>query len=298
MVDKTPRFLETELQDIVTSHTLAIAADNGTAICPSGTAIFIAPQLAITARHVIEHFWKELEQGSIPDDGKPTHCRFRITALQFPGESATPALWYMTRGWCADFTDITFLELRPVSDLAKQYQWVSTLQLSLLPPSIGERIIGFGYPSTEARLGPSAPDQDIHWRLKPHSTVGQVLAVYEEMRDQAMLSFPCFEMDARFDGGMSGGPLFNEAGQICGLICVSLEGDSSKGHRSWGATLWPAMVTDIDFEGPGLITKGKYPVFELIKHDFIHTVGWDQIASRITFYREDSGKGRLRLRGE
>jgi hypothetical protein len=33
-----------------------------------------------------------------------------------------------------------------------------------------------------------------------------------------MLPFPCFEIEARFDPGMSGGMVIDQAGALCGLI--------------------------------------------------------------------------------
>ena len=37
-----------------------------------------------------------------------------------------------------------------------------------------------------------------------------------------MLPFPCYHVGARFDAGMSGGPVFDEYGSLCGLVCASL----------------------------------------------------------------------------
>ncbi|MGH6689639.1 MAG: trypsin-like peptidase domain-containing protein [Gammaproteobacteria bacterium] len=165
-----------------------------------------------------------------------------------------------------------------------------TVGLSLLPPDRGEAILGFGYPGTVAERDPATTDaQTISYDLNPRSTTGEVIAVSPAFRDRGMLSFPCFETNARFDPGMSGGPLFNERGRICGLICSSAP-PQPDGHRSWGATLWPAMVTEIEFEGPGVQAAGAYPVFELISADIIHCAeDWKTIGARIVYRTFDDG---------
>jgi hypothetical protein len=48
-----------------------------------------------------------------------------------------------------------------------------------------------------------------------------------------MLTFPCFEINTHVIGGMSGGPLYNEAGHLCGLICAGQDGEAI----AYGATL-------------------------------------------------------------
>ena len=37
-----------------------------------------------------------------------------------------------------------------------------------------------------------------------------------------MLAFPCYEINARFDPGMSGGLVVDELGAVCGLVCSTL----------------------------------------------------------------------------
>lgn len=57
------------------------------------------------------------------------------------------------------------------------------------------------------------------YQLKPSTSIGIVTDVFPEKRDSSLLSFPSYDVEAHFIGGMSGGPIFNEAGELCGLIC-------------------------------------------------------------------------------
>ena len=41
---------------------------------------------------------------------------------------------------------------------------------------------------------------------------------------------------------MSGGPVFNSAGRVCGLVCDSLkEAEDAEDYVSWMVSLWPAV---------------------------------------------------------
>jgi hypothetical protein len=68
---------------------------------------------------------------------------------------------------------------------------------------VGTPIAAFGYPESSF-IGRSGDELTIG--LSPSTTTGEVTAVFPEGRDRSMLPFPCYQVNARFDGGMSGGP--------------------------------------------------------------------------------------------
>jgi hypothetical protein len=80
-----------------------------------------------------------------------------------------------------------------------------------------------------------------------------------------MLPFPCFEIEARFDPGMSGGLVIDEAGAVCGLICASLQhSDVNAPPISYVASLWPILKTAISANrGDGYAKDVSYPVIDL-----------------------------------
>jgi hypothetical protein len=245
---------------------------------------------------LIWQFWDEIHQTPRRKREKPVECGFAVYAIQFPGTTADSALWSVTRVWNARFTDIAFFHVVPADETAQKYNWPATLKLNLLPPCVGERVAGFGYPSSAAEVVSRAPFQ-IRLALNPSTTVGRVTHVFEEYRDRGLLNFPCFKITARFDGGMSGGPLFNEAGELCGIICAGLETiDPDIGLVAHGATLWPAMGTLLDVPLPGLICKGPYPAFELSTIGVLHSVGWNEVVGRIEIETDPSDQPHLRLK--
>lgn len=54
----------------------------------------------------------------------------------------------------------------------------------------------------------------------PTTSIGKVGQIFAERRDSSMLTFPCFEVYARFAQGMSGGLVIDEDGALCGLVCA------------------------------------------------------------------------------
>lgn len=278
---KKPSFKETSYNSVITQFALALTACKVNEWHPSGTAIVIAPFLAITAKHVIEDYLQKY--GDLVPDRNYNGEKFEISATyslvahQFQEEGKVGVLWSITRLWVSGLTDVAFLELTPASESALKYKWQSA-RLNLIPPSVGERIAAFGYHSSEIDIDEDETEIKVNWKNSPTTSIGEVLEVHNEKRDSSFLRFPCYRTNARFDGGMSGGPVFNSNGELCGLICTGsnlMAGED--GHISYVASLWPSMATEIDMVRPGFATGGFYPVLELAKHGHIDAIGWERI---------------------
>jgi Trypsin-like peptidase domain len=264
---KEPSFKETGLASPITEIALALTASKDGVWRPSGTAVVIGPHLAITAKHVIEDYWKkyegiqiEAEVGERIDEAGSFH----IFAFQVLEEGKTGALWEVTRIWLSPFTDVAFIRLTPYSEAARKYKW-RVANINLLPPEVGTRISGFGYHSSAISVKESERGIEIEWKDSPTTTIGEVIEVFQERRDPIMLPFPCFRTNARFDGGMSGGPIFNEQGNLCGIIC------------SYVASLWPSMATEIDMDREDFPKNIYYPVLELAQYKHIQAKNWEKI---------------------
>jgi hypothetical protein len=279
----------TELSSPITEVALLLVGYDNDQILPLGSAVFIAAGLAMTAKHVIEEFWKQMGSSRPFAGSTPLSGDFNILGVQYPGESDQAALWRVEMGWGSPFTDIIFLSMKPISDLAERNIGHGFVKLDLVPPTINERVVGFGYAASRAQRSTSA---EIRLELHPTTTGGIVTAVFPEYRDLSMLRFPCFSMQAHFIGGMSGGPLFNALGHLCGLICASIDGEPI----SYGACLWPAVMTQITHQGNGMICRGPYPVFELAKVGLTEMMGWDEIQPLIEVVEEPFAPPGVRLR--
>ena len=201
-----------------------------------GTAFLIAPGLAVTAAHVVidylEAFQKfNLSHGKGDHRGQlsfnmvipllradGTHCPLRVIHISFslPGDFA---ILHLDRPKDGDWSSLTPFP---------------TLQLG--PPNEQSHIQAFGFPSGKVTKGADGIANLHTW---PRLSVGSVLEIHDRKRDGVTLNFPCFRTNARFDGGMSGAPIINNAGNVCGMVCKSYDLLADEEPISYGATLWP-----------------------------------------------------------
>jgi hypothetical protein len=243
----------------------------------SGTAVVIAPNVLLTARHVILDFAEIF--GTRQTGQNSAEAAFDMLVHQVTSKG--DAVWRVVQTWFSDLTDVAVLAVQPMSELAASHVWRYP-PLRLRPPTIGEPVVGFGFHSSTAAAVGGALD----WKFATATTVGVVTEVYPQRRDQK-LNFPCFETSARIDGGMSGGPFFtyvdpNDIGKgmrLCGLGCSSLSPFADGGNVSWVASLWPAMGTIINLPRTDVPGGDSYPLLELVRNT---AEGADKITVRKT----------------
>jgi len=174
--------------------------------------------------------------------------------------------WRVQQAWPCD-TDIVILQLAldGASSPDAPIEWKRP-RLRLVSPPVGQHVVAFGYRQGEVSVT-EGPDGTHHIKLddKPTTSIGIIRQVCPAGRDRIMLPFPCFEVEARFDAGMSGGLVVDEAGSICGLICASLHsGDSEAIPISYVATLWPMLRTVINADRGSNYPSGvAYPAIDL-----------------------------------
>jgi len=181
------------------------------------------------------------------------------------------------------------MSVEPVDELAKAQQMRSLPNLSILPPVKGEEIAAFGYASTSTL---TEEGQQVKFGLNPSTSLGVITEVYPEARDAGFLSFPSFEIRTHFIGGMSGGPIFNKAGELCGLICSGYD-DSPV---AYGAVLWPMTGIRIEHELPDVVSKGPYTMLELAKAGIMQVKDWAYVQANAEEVEEPDGRRRMRLK--
>jgi hypothetical protein len=222
-----------------------------------GTAVLIGGYLGITARHVLDAVNQRFGSS----------CE--LVLWQVLPSGPTYRLWNVMTAWRCPTTDIALLHLasapRIYSTVETPIEW-KTPRLRAAPPSPGEKVVAFGY-----REGSIAVAEDAngvhHIELNDIGTTsaGEVGQVFPERRDASMLTFPCFEVRAQFDHGMSGGLVVDENGALCGLICAGYKFDDPQElPLSYAATLWPMLMTTISADRGDNYPRGiRYPVIDL-----------------------------------
>lgn len=264
-----------------------IGVRNGRDEYVAGSAFIIGRGWAVTAYHVVEDFIgryqdsKRLKQNSELD--------FQILGyLSLEGGTKFLPLKVL-RAWRAEPLDLAVLALGVPKDWPDDYVW-KVPAIDLLPPPVGSRIVGFGFASgrvTHNELG-KPPTLSV----ASMSASGEVLEIHHEIRDKARLRFPCFRTDARFDGGMSGGPIINNAtGHVCGVICSSMPpGIDDGNYISYGATLWPIVATTVDATERAISGAAPYPLMRLFQNGALEARNLEHVEL------EDPGDGTLRPR--
>lgn len=193
-----------------------------------GTATIVSGHLAITARHNLEEVLK--------NEGASWYAKpfieNSLTAVQIlPGSQYQ--LWEVVQAWGCPQTDLAFLQFASAphhSGEQPQLGWKHP-SIYAFPPDVGSTIAGFGYRKSSIKTSKNA-DGGFHYDLKDEhmASVGVVREILERGRDKFSLPFPCYQVSARFDGGMSGGPVIDETGAMCGLRCSGFEGAHDEGE--------------------------------------------------------------------
>lgn len=272
----TPTFNTIGLTTRFSEFVFLLIGTDGEVASPLGSGFFIAPEVAMTARHVVKGFWQEFQSyQKFPKLKTEVEANFKVLAFQFFGDKSEPAVWYIEKTWISEFTDTAFLYLKPYNDKAKGYIWRDQLELSMFEPFVGEQIFAFGYPDSKVELQ-TQPTPSANWKLKPTLSTGEVKTVHERYRDRGLLTWPVIETNARFDHGMSGGPVFNDKGQVCAMVCGGI-GSEEEGYVSSGSLLWLAMLTGIDLQTDEIIAKEQYWAFDLFDINFLRQTGWETV---------------------
>jgi len=148
------------------------------------------------------------------------------------------------------------------------------LKMTMLPPPVGSEVRAFGYHACSAAVG----DQTVTIDWGASTSIGRVIEIHPERRDSSSLAWPCFRTDARYDGGMSGAPVFDQNNHLCGLVSTSMPPfEDGESYVSYVTLLWPMLAIEIDIlrahHAPGL-----YPALELARDGMIAAEHWEKVA--------------------
>lgn len=256
-----------------------IAIDQNGCIHSFGTAFIFLPYLALTAKHVIEEFFK-LDPCIYRD--KKVSFDFWAIQVAWEGSEHKYVVWEVKFVSLSGYSDLAVLKLHPYCENAAKYTMWKTVQCTLIPPKVGDSIIGFGMHRMSfegSRVNAEGKVEHIEMKDEASSSHGIVRAVYSQYRDLSMLSFPCFEVDAQFEPGMSGGMVINSRSKVCGIVCSSMPAtEEHPTPSSYVAMLWPLMAMKIDFSlfrtAP---VSGEQYILELARHGVFAPEGWERV---------------------
>jgi hypothetical protein len=240
-----PSFTKLEGHSPITQIALPLIAMTGDYASCLGTATLLCPGLAVTARHVIEYIFKEVGTKMPQDSGAVlSEAPFSLLLPQTGDNPDDLFVWRSHRMVTPLDSDLTFLVTAPFGGTSKDIPMIRP-RLTLIPPVVGSRITAFGYPRSIAALSHNEEGEvmELLNEVSGYTSVGSVEEVHLAKRDSGMLKFPCFQTSSQFDGGMSGGPVLDEHGKVCGVVCSGTNGDRSLNYAS---LFWPWTLMPID----------------------------------------------------
>lgn len=275
-VSKDPSFKNLSLMseaERVAGRVIAIANDNE--VLASGSCVRIAPGLYLTAAHVMQDFLS-----NFGDTNK--HGNFTVWLVHLH-KGPLMEIWALDKFWLPGNTDIAVLHAIPYTEETTKLPGVNTVGIDLEPPAIGSRVFAFGFHSTKGQV--SFNDKG---RMKlgiwgePAVAVGEIRDIHPQRRDASLLNFPCFQINARFDGGMSGGPIFSDKGNLCGIVVTNYAlHEKDEESISYGATLWPIMAAPLNIDIRTGLPCENYCLIELAKQGVIGVENLSAISAKV-----------------
>ena len=199
-----------------------------------GSAVLVAPGIALCARHVVEPFV----------DG----IRARTTELICSAISKSGVMfWRVTEIVITRQTDIAILGLRFASRMSKGNEFTLAALTTRLP-RLGETMTIAGFVASKQRFE-SVLDSANSVGGNVCVATGIVSQRFELQRDRFLLPWPTVEIDCANLGGMSGGPAFDEQGRLVGIVCSGVQSSEQTGP-TYISLLWPVLATKVQPDWP------------------------------------------------
>lgn len=250
------------------------ARDNDGGFFASGSAVFVAPGIAVTALHVIKDYSDRLDGVTLNASIAAEEVSFRYSVFARQMVDGSPIIWRAISMTAADPLDIAILHLERADNTPPNTSWpVPTIQFK--PPAIDSDVFAVGFPKQS--VIEYAPGK-LKWDAEAFLAVGAVDEIHLQYRDTSRLKFPCFRTNARFDGGMSGGPVVTQGGEICGVICSNMEFyHSGEEHISYVSLLWPTLGLRIPTPAFLPSTQDNYTLRSLFELGHVSSEDWQQV---------------------
>ena len=237
-----------------------------------GSAVFVAPGVSLAASHVIEDYWKQFDD--VDGWRVAKNATFPIQAIQYLPRHDRFVTWHVSWGSHRDTLDVCLLQLIPEEgQYPAGYVWPYPT-LDLRPVTPGTRVQAFGFPKADVIFDAETKG----WVLQhaPGGSVGVVTEVFEAGMDRVKIPFPCFTMNLEIQGGMSGGPVVNAEGNVCGIIAGSWTLLEPRPHWSFASLLRPALELRIVGTG-NLGAEGEHLTLgDLARREQLFTIGLDR----------------------
>ena len=287
-------FRQTNFDDVPADIITIIGYKNGVKL-PIGSGVIIGDHLALTAWHVIKEFYDSFSSDKVQFEGKigisghqfflKPNFSIIVAVLSYGRTENEIEFFNVECGNASLLSDIAVLQLQPLQDTS--YFHFRPRSMRAMPPGEGSVVDALGFICT------SGVDGEIE--MKAYGSRGQVKSIMPRGRDRSALYFPVFETNARYDGGMSGGPVFDGTGKLCGLVCYSMGAyldDLDAESVSYAACLFPLLGCLLEVKSLDQSKTTVITIQDACKRGIVETRGHlrAQLGSRV-----DDSIGEMRM---
>ncbi len=243
-----------------------------------GSATFLMPGVFLTAKHLPEQYIKDHENLDItlPDwSSQDMDVSFNLEILQ-PLKGLGLVVWHVAKVHLIANSDLAILVADKCSGkMAEQVCKLNPrVQIDLHMPRVGSRIVSLGYPNMKNLQ--QADGQSKHV-LAMRTSEG----VVEDIDTSITRRTPRFQTNAPIDGGMSGGPVFNEQGRLCGINSDGLTPTAEHPfYTSFVIPIHTAFASKVELNADVGEEKRTTTLLELCMSGAIDSVGLEHFIIR------------------
>lgn len=262
-------------------------------LLPTGTAFAISSTgVLMTALHNVRESLKHHPRGQslLQREELPEHLdlgRIGLFALHnhwVDRERLQINLWSIEGGHGAPPSDILLTPTRFQDHFPFQH-----LRLSFTLPRVGSKVTCLGYSDAQIPDGALSiedlkagriDDWFTHYQHKLVAVEGKVRYVFSQRFLPSYLTGPCFVVDSEVRSGMSGGPVLNSDGDVCGVVSATASRFFSH-PATLVSPLYPALMTRVKFGiqlGP-MRLNAIQPLYVMIGSGAVLTDGTEEMVS-------------------
>jgi len=236
-----------------------------------GSASYIMPGVFLTAKHLVDEWFA---QGLLSEEQMPqaTNEDFGIDLLHLLKDKEL-IVWRIRKIHYIPDSDLALMIAQAVDgDRAKELLGLNlNVQLDVHIPKIGENVMSLGYPNTI-----SIPETGRH-QLRILESRGVVEDIH--LKGAGLIKSACIQTNLIVDGGMSGGPVFNKYGRLCGINSSGIPPtDESSDYTSFASVIFKIFHTEIEMPLESE-TLTRISLAELARQGYITVTGMDHFKS-------------------
>lgn len=272
-------FFYSEAQLVCTA--IAIRDDEGTEFI--GSAVYLAPGLFVTAKHVVEHplikvgisneIHKNRMFGQL--DGNYNSDKFRIEAVQLLKlEEKNAQRWPIEKMSFSHDLDLAIITANstdgPLSHLINN---LPTVSINIHPIPFKKDVVSYGFygKSTHSK---DYPGQDNH-DLTFNGRKGNLVNFHLDMASVAGAAV--YEVDNKIEHMMSGGPTCNHEGSIVGVNSSGLSPDEENPkNRTIVTPIIRAMFLRFEYWDQG--SWKRTSLYDLASSGVIEVIGYEHLS--------------------